>query len=220
MKVKKYYCTSTNKVLFTVRTVVLHVILRACLCPEFLSQPATTCCFSLWNKAAFPFPYFLLPNCTDLSAKTPSWDGRVHSVAECRVRKGGRKEKKRVAKGEQGFFFSLQGRSRGGGSRKDALFYVCACVLGRICNMWWKVTFNYLCCMIKFGFFYMSLEYTQDKIRRVFTSVGILSRVTCSDVIWHFSEPVFTNLALFEMVWHQFFFKFIYCLAKKMGFSK
>ncbi len=30
-------------------------------------------------------------------------------------------------------------------------------------------------------------------------------RLDCSDVIWHFSEPVFTNLALFEMVWHQNF---------------
>ncbi len=30
-------------------------------------------------------------------------------------------------------------------------------------------------------------------------------QVQYSDVIWHFSEPVFTNLALFEMVWHQNF---------------
>ncbi len=42
-----------------------------------------------------------------------------------------------------------------------------------------------------------------------------LPRVQVSDVIWHFSEPVSTNLALFKMVWYQKYLKFIYCFAPK-----
>ncbi len=48
-----------------------------------------------------------------------------------------------------------------------------------------------------------------------------LQSLQTSDVLWYFLEPVFTNLALFEMVSHQKFRKlFTVWLQKKLGFIK
>ncbi len=65
---------------------------------------------------------------------------------------------------------------------------------------------------------------------RKVTQLLLARTVRYSDVIWHFSEPVFTNLAFFEMVWHrkflnlftvwlQILIKFTYLLfgSKKFG---